>query len=244
MVPSDFRCAVLDFALGLYEAPVRDGGCADGSLAFHADPCTRAATRTPPRPSVWLKSPTVGVAFAVTWAARPGGSQPPRSDCDSDEAAAFTWCCGPRACLLSRGLRRGSGSWRPASDARVSPNAGSLLLGASQLTEAGLSPAGSSQFDGGFVPPRERFPPSSRRTMPGAYNTLGGVLTTNFGESARCATARPSSAEPAGRNQVQMRTTPRLIAELEVLLVTAPAAGSSASSTTSRSRGRKGRRRS
>jgi len=66
MVPSDFRCAVLDFALGLYEAPVRDGGCADGSLAFHADPCTRAATRTPPRPSVWLKSPTVGVAFAVT----------------------------------------------------------------------------------------------------------------------------------------------------------------------------------
>jgi len=37
---------VLDFALGLYEAPVRDGGCADGSLAFRVDPCTRAATHT------------------------------------------------------------------------------------------------------------------------------------------------------------------------------------------------------
>src|SRR5688572_13038480 len=36
MVPSDFRCAVFDFALGLYEPPVRDGGCADGSLAFRA----------------------------------------------------------------------------------------------------------------------------------------------------------------------------------------------------------------
>jgi len=62
MVPSDFRCAALDFALGLYEAPVRDDGCADGSLAFRVDPCTRAATRTPPRPSTFV----VGVAFAVT----------------------------------------------------------------------------------------------------------------------------------------------------------------------------------
>jgi len=65
MVPSDFRCATLDFALGLYEAPCRDGGCADGSLAFRADPCTRAATHTPPRPSMRLRSRTVGIAFAV-----------------------------------------------------------------------------------------------------------------------------------------------------------------------------------
>jgi len=67
LVPSDFRCAVLDFALGLYEAPCRDAGCADGSLVFRVDPCTRAATRTPPRPSTRWLSRAVGVAFAVKW---------------------------------------------------------------------------------------------------------------------------------------------------------------------------------
>ena len=61
-VPSDFRCAVLDFVVDLYDAPCRDGGGADGSLVFRADPCTRAASRTPPRPSACA----VGVAFAVT----------------------------------------------------------------------------------------------------------------------------------------------------------------------------------
>jgi len=81
MVPSDFRCAVFDFVLDLYEAPGRDGGCADGSLVFRDDPCTRAATPTPPRPPDRWGSRSVGVAFAVTWAARPVGSQPTRSDC-------------------------------------------------------------------------------------------------------------------------------------------------------------------
>src|SRR6185436_10954465 len=37
MVPSDCRCAVFDFALGLYEPPCRDVGCADGSLVFRDD---------------------------------------------------------------------------------------------------------------------------------------------------------------------------------------------------------------
>src|SRR5262249_22612753 len=49
MAPSDFRCAVLDFVLDLYDAPGRDGGGTDGSLVFRGDPCTRAATHTPPR---------------------------------------------------------------------------------------------------------------------------------------------------------------------------------------------------
>jgi len=34
-------------------------------------------------------SPTLDVAFTVTWAARP-------PDCSCVEAAGFTWCCGPR----------------------------------------------------------------------------------------------------------------------------------------------------
>jgi len=83
MVPSDFRCAVLAFVLDLYEAPGRDGGCADGSLVFRGDPCTRAATRTPPRPPARWRSRSGGIAFAVTWAARPTGSQPVRSGCGS-----------------------------------------------------------------------------------------------------------------------------------------------------------------
>ncbi len=65
-IPSDFRCAALDFALGLYEAPRRDDGGADGSLVFRDDPCTRAAPRTPPRPTSRLLSRAGGVAFAVT----------------------------------------------------------------------------------------------------------------------------------------------------------------------------------
>ena len=64
MVPSDFRCAVLDFVVDLYEAPCRDGGCADGSLVFRGDPCTRAATRTPLE--AFEAEPFDGVAFAVT----------------------------------------------------------------------------------------------------------------------------------------------------------------------------------
>src|SRR5215475_11882693 len=66
MVPSDFRCAVFDFVLDLYEAPGRDGGSADGSLVFRSDPCTRAATHTPPRPPARFWPRVVGVAFAVT----------------------------------------------------------------------------------------------------------------------------------------------------------------------------------
>jgi len=64
-VPSDFRCAALDFALGLYEPPCRDAGNADGSPVFRDDPCTRAAPPTPPRPPSRSLSRAVGVAFAV-----------------------------------------------------------------------------------------------------------------------------------------------------------------------------------
>src|ERR1044071_460865 len=66
MVPSDFRCAMFDFVLDLYESPGRDGGGADGSLVFRGDPCMRAATRPPPRPPTRSRSRIVGVAFAVT----------------------------------------------------------------------------------------------------------------------------------------------------------------------------------
>src|SRR5215467_12962499 len=66
MVPSDFRCAVFDFVLDLYEPPGRDGGCTDGALVFRGDPCTRAATPTPPRPPTRFRSRIVDVAFAVT----------------------------------------------------------------------------------------------------------------------------------------------------------------------------------
>jgi len=47
-VPSDSRCAALDFAGGLYEPRCPDPGCADGSLVFRTAPCPRAALRTPP----------------------------------------------------------------------------------------------------------------------------------------------------------------------------------------------------
>ena len=36
--PSDFRCASIDLAFGLYDATCRDDGCADGSLVFRASP--------------------------------------------------------------------------------------------------------------------------------------------------------------------------------------------------------------
>src|SRR5256885_7299834 len=44
------RCTALDFAVGLYEPPRRDCGCADGSLVFRTSPDTRAAPHTPPEP--------------------------------------------------------------------------------------------------------------------------------------------------------------------------------------------------
>jgi hypothetical protein len=47
-VPSDSRCAALDFAGGLYEPRCPDLGCADGPLVFRSTPCPRAALRTPP----------------------------------------------------------------------------------------------------------------------------------------------------------------------------------------------------
>src|SRR5438132_12317596 len=83
-IPSDSRCAALDFALGLYEAPCRDDGDADGSLVFRTAPCTRAAPSTPVGPST--RSPDTGaedVAFVVTCATR-------LPHCFSIEAAGFT----------------------------------------------------------------------------------------------------------------------------------------------------------
>lgn len=47
-VPSDSRCAAVDFTVGLYEARWPDPTCADGSLVFRSAPCPRAALRTPP----------------------------------------------------------------------------------------------------------------------------------------------------------------------------------------------------
>ena len=47
-IPSDSRCAALDFVLDLYESPCHDGGCTDGSPVFRVSPCTRAAPPTPP----------------------------------------------------------------------------------------------------------------------------------------------------------------------------------------------------
>src|SRR5919204_3177661 len=47
-VPSDSRCAALDFASGLYEPRCPDLGCTDGPLVFRSSPCPRAALRTPP----------------------------------------------------------------------------------------------------------------------------------------------------------------------------------------------------
>jgi hypothetical protein len=65
-IPSDSRCAVLDFAFGLYELPCRDRDCADGSLVFRASPGTRAAPHTPPESITGFGTPVTDVAFAVT----------------------------------------------------------------------------------------------------------------------------------------------------------------------------------
>jgi len=64
-IPSDSRCAALDFVFDLYEPPCRDDGGADGSLVFRGDPCTRAAPHTPPGPTTRSGAGAVGVAFAV-----------------------------------------------------------------------------------------------------------------------------------------------------------------------------------
>ena len=45
-VPSDSRCARLDFAVGLYEPRCPDPGGADGRLVFRSAPCPRAAPHT------------------------------------------------------------------------------------------------------------------------------------------------------------------------------------------------------
>ena len=65
-IASDSRCALLDFALGLYELACPDSGRADGPLVFHTTPCTRAAPPTPPQPPARFGSGANGVAFAVT----------------------------------------------------------------------------------------------------------------------------------------------------------------------------------
>ena len=67
-IPSDSRCAALDFAGGLYEPRCPDLGCADGSLVFRSAPCPRAALRTPPS-SRTRASPDWGardIVFAAT----------------------------------------------------------------------------------------------------------------------------------------------------------------------------------
>src|SRR4051794_19008890 len=68
MVPSDARCAALDFAVGLYEPRCPDPGRTDGPLVFRSSPCPRAAPLTPPRPSA--RAPpdqdADDVAFTVT----------------------------------------------------------------------------------------------------------------------------------------------------------------------------------
>src|SRR6185503_5002899 len=105
------------------------------------------------------------------------GSQPTLSDRNCDEAAVFTSSCGPRACPPVIGSRRFPGFRRSASDARVSPGAGSLLLGASPLTETGLSPAGSPQHDDGFSPGSPAgLPSSSRRTTTSPYHPYRAEL--------------------------------------------------------------------
>jgi hypothetical protein len=66
MTPSDSRCAAVDFATGLYDAPCPDKGNADGSPEFRTPPCTRAAPPAPPGPTTRFGTSVVGVAFAVT----------------------------------------------------------------------------------------------------------------------------------------------------------------------------------
>ena len=65
-IPSDSRCTVLDFAIGLYEPLRPDSGSADGPLVFRTPPDTRAAPSTPPEPTSSFGTPKVVMAFAVT----------------------------------------------------------------------------------------------------------------------------------------------------------------------------------
>lgn len=65
-IPSDSRCAALNFAFGLYEPLFPDEGCADGSLVFRPSPDTHAAPSTPPESTIGFGAPMVDVAFAVT----------------------------------------------------------------------------------------------------------------------------------------------------------------------------------
>jgi len=65
MTPSDFRCAMEALALGLLLPPSRDHGCADGSLVFRIDPCTRAAPSTPPESTTCSSTLVVDVALPV-----------------------------------------------------------------------------------------------------------------------------------------------------------------------------------
>lgn len=66
MTPSDFRCAMIPLALGLLASPCHDDGCADGSLVFRDDPCTRAAPRTPLGSTSCSRALVVDVALPVT----------------------------------------------------------------------------------------------------------------------------------------------------------------------------------
>jgi len=65
MTPSDFRCALVPLAFGLWVPTSHDDGCADGSLVFRDGPCTCAAPRTPPRSSSRSGARFEDVAFAA-----------------------------------------------------------------------------------------------------------------------------------------------------------------------------------
>jgi len=65
MTPSDFRCAMTALAFGLLPSPRPDASCADGSLVFRDEPCTRAAPHTPPRSSPRSGARVETVAFTA-----------------------------------------------------------------------------------------------------------------------------------------------------------------------------------
>lgn len=158
-VPSDSRCAALAFAFGLYEPPVPDLGCADGSLLLRLEPCTRAAPSTPEIPDTRLcqEPGASNVAFAPTCSTR-------LSHCFCNEAAGSTSCCRPRACSPTLGSRRPSGSRPPARDTSISAGAWGLLPGAPTLTGMGLAPAGSTRRERSAIA-RAGDSRSSGRTM-------------------------------------------------------------------------------
>jgi hypothetical protein len=63
--PLGLRCPPADFTIGLYRGSLPDAGQADGSLLFRTRPCTRAAFRTPRRPSrLTPEQGPPGMAFA------------------------------------------------------------------------------------------------------------------------------------------------------------------------------------